>query len=105
MTMMDDWRIWLGRLGLLSALICGIFKLIVGLSDAFTWKLGAQGWFTGGTVVSLFAVVMYLDAEAAKTVTPPGLWTDRPEEMAFSDLLSHHWDWMYPGLFSCLALS
>ena len=70
MTMMDDWRIWLGRLGTLSALICEIFGLIMGLSDNFTWKLGAQGWFTGGTVVSLFAVVMYLDAAAAKNSNP-----------------------------------
>ena len=66
MAVMDDWRIWLGRLGALSALICGIFGLIVGLSDDFTWKLGAQGWFTGGTVIGLLAVVMYLDAAAAK---------------------------------------
>jgi len=66
MAVMDDWRIWLGRLGALSALICGIFGLIVGLSDDFTWKLGAQGWFTGDTVAGLLAVVMYLDAAAAK---------------------------------------
>ena len=64
MTMMDDWRIWLGRLGLLSALICGIFKLIVGLSDAFTWKLGAQGWVTDGTVIGLLSVVIYWNASA-----------------------------------------
>ena len=66
MAVMDDWRIWLGRLGALSALICGIFGLIVGLSDDFTWKLGAQSWFTGGTGAGLLAVVMYLDAAAAK---------------------------------------
>ena len=57
-------------LGALSALICGIFGLIVGLSDDFTWKLGAQGWFTGGTVAGLLAVVMYLDAAAAKNSNP-----------------------------------
>ena len=66
MAMMDYWRIWLGRLRALSALICEIFGLIMGLSDNFTWKLGAQGWFTGGTVIGLLAVVMYLDAAAAK---------------------------------------
>ena len=53
-------------MGALSALICGIFGLIVGLSDDFTSKLGAQGWFTGGTVVGLLVVVAYLDAAAAK---------------------------------------
>ena len=66
MAVMDDWRIWLGRLRALSGRICGIFGLIMGLSDDFTWKLGAQGWFTGGTVAGLLAVVMYLDAAAAK---------------------------------------
>ena len=50
----------------MSALICEIFGLIMGLSDNFTWKLGAQGWFTGGTVIGLLAVAMYLDAAAAK---------------------------------------
>ena len=53
-------------LGALSALICGIFGLIVGSSDDLTWKLGPQGWFTGGTVAGLLAVVMYLDAAAKK---------------------------------------
>ena len=66
MAVMDDWRIWLGRLGALSALICGIFWLIVGLSDDLTRKLYPQGWFTGGTVAGLLAVVMYLDAAAKK---------------------------------------
>ena len=66
MAMMDYWRIWLGRLRALSALICEIFGLIMGLSDNFTWKLGTQGWFTGGTVIGLLAVVMNLDAAAAK---------------------------------------
>ena len=36
------------------------------LSDDLTWKLGAEGWFTGGTVVGLVSIVMYLDAAAAK---------------------------------------
>ena len=66
MAVIDYWRIWLGSLGALSAPICGIFGLIMGSSDDFTWKLGAQGWFTGGTVVGLLAVAMYLDAAAAK---------------------------------------
>jgi hypothetical protein len=42
----------------------------MGLSDNFTWKLGAQGWFTGGTIIGLLAVVMYLDAAAAKSSNP-----------------------------------
>ena len=50
----------------LSALICEIVGLIVSLYDDFTWKLDAQGWFTG---VGLRAVVIYLDAAAAKNNT------------------------------------
>jgi hypothetical protein len=57
-------------LGALSALICGIFGLIVGSSDDLTWKLGPQGWFTGGTVFGLLAVVMYLDGAAVKSSNP-----------------------------------
>ena len=58
---MDQWRIWLGRLG---ALIFGIIGLIVGI-DGDTWKLGVSGWFTGGTVAGLVVVLMYLDDAAA----------------------------------------
>ena len=64
MAAMDDWRIWLGRLGAVGALVCGILGLIVGFSEGTTWKLGASGWFAGGTVAALLAIVMYLDAAA-----------------------------------------
>ena len=63
--MMDQWRIWLGRLGAAAALACGIIGLIVGFDADTTWKLGASGWFTGGTVAALLAIVMYLDDAAA----------------------------------------
>ena len=58
---MDQWRIWLGRLGALGALACGIIGLIVGFDSGTTWKLGTSGWFTGGTVAALLAIIMYLD--------------------------------------------
>jgi hypothetical protein len=51
-------------LGALGALICGIIGLIMGI-DGDTWKLGVSGWFTGGTVAGLVAVLMYLDDAAA----------------------------------------
>jgi|TARA_B100000809_G_C14824841_1_gene418752 hypothetical protein len=63
---MDEWRIWLGRFGAAGALACGIIGLIVGFDSGTTWKLGASGWFTGGTVAALLAIVMYLDDAAAK---------------------------------------
>ena len=62
--MMDQWRIWLGRLGAAVALACGIVGLIVGVSDDLTWKLGSPGWFAGGTVAALLAIVMYMDHAA-----------------------------------------
>ncbi len=65
MAMIDQWRIWLGRLGAAGALACGIIGLIVGFDTGTTWKLGASGWFTGGTVAALLAIVMYLDDAAA----------------------------------------
>ena len=60
---MDQWRICLGRLGALGALICGIIGLIVGI-DGDTWKLGVYGRFTGGTVAGLVAVLVFLDDAA-----------------------------------------
>ncbi len=63
--MMDQWRIWLGRLGAVGALACGILGLIVGFSDDLTWKLGTSGWFAGGAVAALLAIVMYLEDAAA----------------------------------------
>ena len=56
-------RIWLGRIGAAGALACGIIGLIVGF-DGSTWKLGASGWFTGGSVAALVAIIMYLDDAA-----------------------------------------
>ncbi len=58
-----QWRVWLGRLGALGALTCGVIGLIVGF-DGATWKLGVSGWFTGGTLAALLAVIMYLDDAA-----------------------------------------
>ena len=61
--MIAQWRVWLGRLGALGALTCGVIGLIVGF-DGGTWKLGVSGWFTGGTLAALLAVIMYLDDAA-----------------------------------------
>ena len=62
--MKAEWRIWLGRLGALGALFCGVVGLLVGF-DGSNWKLGVSGWFTGGTVAALLAIIMYLDDAAA----------------------------------------
>jgi hypothetical protein len=62
---MDQGMILLGRLGALGALVCGVLGLITGFSDDLTWKLGSQGWFAGGALAALLAIVMYLEDAAA----------------------------------------
>ena len=62
---MNQWMIWLGRLGALGALVCVILGLIVGFSDDLTLKLGARGWFACRAVAALLAIVMYLEGAAA----------------------------------------
>ena len=59
-TIFVPWEIWLARLGALGALVCGVFGLIVGF-DGQTWKLGVSGWFTGGALAALIAIIAYLN--------------------------------------------
>ena len=57
---MDSWRIMAARLFMLGCLALGIIGLIVGFTDS-TWKLGAVGWFTGGTLLGVVAIIIILD--------------------------------------------
>ena len=57
---MAEWRTLLGRLCGLAALGCGIVGLVIGIVER-TWKLGSTGWFTGGTLLALLAVILLLD--------------------------------------------
>ena len=41
----------------------GIIGLIVGFADK-TWKLGVVGWFTGGILLGVVAVLFMLDEYA-----------------------------------------
>ena len=59
-----EWRTSLGRLFGLAALGCGIVGLVIGIVDR-TWKLGVTGWFTGGTLLALLAVILALDEYTA----------------------------------------
>jgi len=43
---------------------CGIIGLLAGLT-AHTWKLGPEGWFTGGALLALIAVFALLDGTIA----------------------------------------
>ena len=53
-------RILLARLIMLGALACGVVGLVAGLIDR-VWKLGVTGWFTGGTLLAVLALVVLAD--------------------------------------------
>ena len=53
-------RIMLPRLMMLGALACGVVGLVIGLADRM-WKLGVTGWFTGGTLLAILALVVLAD--------------------------------------------
>lgn len=54
------WRTWLARLFGLGCIALGVIGLIVGFSDR-TWKLGTVGYFTGGSLLALVAIMLLLD--------------------------------------------
>ena len=53
-------RIMMARLVMLAAVACGVLGLVAGLADK-SWKLGATGWFTGGTLMAVLALVILAD--------------------------------------------
>lgn len=57
---MDIWRTWLARGCALGCIALGIIGLIVRFSDN-VWKLGTVGWFTGGTLLGVVALILLLD--------------------------------------------
>ena len=57
---MDQWRIWLARLFGLACIALGIIGLVVGFTE-LTWKLGTVGWFTGGTLLGVVALMLMID--------------------------------------------
>ena len=57
---MSIWRTWLARLFGLGCVALGIIGLIVGFSDN-VWKLGTVGYFTGGALLALVAIMLMLD--------------------------------------------
>jgi hypothetical protein len=40
--------------------VCGVIGLLAGLTG-HTWKLGPQGWFVGGTLLTLIALFILVD--------------------------------------------
>ena len=57
------WRTWLARLFGLACVVLGIIGLIVGFTDSI-WQLGVVGWFTGGTLLGVVAIVLLMDEYA-----------------------------------------
>ena len=50
----------MARLFGLACVALGIIGLIVGFSDSI-WKLGVVGWFTGGTLLGVVALILMVD--------------------------------------------
>ena len=50
----------MARLFGLACVALGIIGLIVGFTDV-TWKLGIVGWFTGGTLLGVVALILMMD--------------------------------------------
>jgi len=57
---MAEWRTSLSRLLILAAFACGIVGLVIGIVER-EWKLGVTGWFTGGTLLAVLAIVVLVD--------------------------------------------
>ena len=55
-----EWRTWLGRLFLTLAMACGLIGGVIGIVER-EWRLGVTGWFTGGSLLALLAIVMLAD--------------------------------------------
>ncbi len=53
-------RIELARLMALGGVACGIIGLVIGIADR-QWRLGVTGWFIGGTLLAVLALVVLAD--------------------------------------------
>ena len=53
-------RIVLSRLIMLVALACGVIGLAAGVAER-EWRMGVTGWFTGGTLLAVLALVVLAD--------------------------------------------
>ena len=53
-------RIMMARLMMLGSIACGVIGLIVAFADR-NWKLGVEGWFAGGALLALVALLGLAD--------------------------------------------
>ena len=64
-------RILLARVLAITASACGAIGLIAGLIGR-GWKLGVTGWFTGGTLLAVLALVALAEQYFASRRNGPG---------------------------------
>lgn len=57
---MAEMKIPMARLLMLVAIACGVIGLVAGLAEK-EWRMGATGWFTGGTLLAVLAIVVLAD--------------------------------------------
>ena len=50
----------IARAMVIGAIVCGIIGLVVGAIDR-EWKLSVTGWFTGGTLLAIIAISIFVD--------------------------------------------
>ena len=62
---MDNMRIMVARLFMIGALAAGVIGLLIGLIEK-EWRLGLTGWFTGGTLLAILALVVLADEYFAR---------------------------------------
>ncbi len=56
----SELKLLLARLLGLAAVLCGLIGLIGGIVGR-SWRLGAVGWFTGGTLLAVLALFLLVD--------------------------------------------
>ncbi len=57
-------RTLISRMGATIGFACGAVGVLAGFTQ-HSWKLGATGWFTGGTLLTLIAVFVLVDGAIA----------------------------------------
>ncbi len=53
-------RTIIARLGAALGFVCGVLGLLAALTN-HSWKLGTEGWFEGGLLLTLIAMFALLD--------------------------------------------
>ena len=57
----NGWKVNVARLFGAGAFVCGVIGLIIGIIRR-TAKLGVEGWFTGGMLLAVIALLLLADA-------------------------------------------